>query len=299
MAVDKVVGPIMAQDIGTGGTASESAVLVYNVTFTTNGETAIDALSADDGVTAIPDTGDAHPSDATLTVSKKSATRQGNSPFFIVDIQYTSNSTTTSGDAGTTPLSRPTRWNEDPRGGSVEIDTQSDGKVLINSAKQTLTTTIPYSDKNLTATRNVAARIDYDAFFNKVNNAVFEGYAAKRVLLTGVSQTFTEETYDGEVIQYYVLRYNFQLLIPRTAADPNTWEQRILDQGNVELKSSKQEVIKDRLHSVMTSFTKLDGSGARLTPGSAAFFLNNNPAAPTTNGKCDVFQTADFSLLGL
>jgi hypothetical protein len=301
MAIDKVTGPIYASDTGTGGAVSESATLVYEVTYTTNTETAVDALTADDLTTAIPSNGDQHPSDSVLRVSKKAATRVGKSALFRVVVSYTSNSTTSSGDAGTSPLSRPTRWSEGPRGGSVEIDTQADGKVIQNSAKQTVVTTIPYSDITFSAVKNLAAQIDYDAYYNKVNDDVYQGYAAKRLLLTGVSQQFTEELYEGEVIQYYRATYTFELNIKRTSDvnELDTWEQRILDEGTAILNGTDIEAARDRFNTLLTNNQKLDGSGGLLSPSGTPVFLNNNPAAPSTTGKVDVFLTADFDLLGL
>jgi len=301
MAVDKVIGPVMAGDTGTGGAVSESAVLVYEVSFTTNAETAVDALTADDGTTSIPENGDQHPDDSTLRVQKKQAVRLGSSPLYRVTVNYGTNSTTGRGDAATSPLLRPTRWNEDPRGGSVDIDTQADGKLLLTSAGETVVTQIPYSDKTITATKNSASRVDYDAKYNRVNDDTYQGYAAKRLLLTGVPQRFTEELYEGEVIQYYQQTFTFLLNIPRTSESPSTWEQRIVNEGTVELDDGdKTTTVRDKgFNTPITSFTKLDADGKALAPGGTPLFLNNNPNAPTAAGKVDVFLTADFDTLGL
>jgi hypothetical protein len=301
MAVDKVTGPIFATDTGSGGAASESATLVYEVSFTTNTETAVDALTADDGTTAVPSSGDQHPSDTTLRVSKKRAARTGKVQLFRVIVEYSTNSTTSVGDSGTSPLSRPTRWSEGPRAGSIEIDTDATGTVIQNSAKQTVVTQIPYSDITFTAVKNLAAQVDYDAYYNKVNDDVFEGYAAKRLLLTGVSQQFTEELYEGTVIQYYTATYVFELNIKRTndVNEPDTWEQRILDEGTAILNGTDIEAARDRYNTLLTDNQKLDGSGGLLPSSGTPLFLNTSGATPTAAGKVAVFQEADFDLLGL
>jgi hypothetical protein len=312
MATDKVTGPIYADDRATGGTNPTTARLTYEVSFTTNDDTAVDALNADDGTKAVPITGSVHPSNSSLTLKKKSALRVGNGQLFRVTCDYATTDTTSIGDKGTSPLSRPTRWSSSERSSTQEIDKDSNGNLLVTSANQTVNINIPYSDKGLVAVKNEAIPAggyppDYDAYFNRVNDDVYAGYAAKRLLLTGVSSQFTEELYDGETIQYYSSRFNFILLIKRTdgADEVDTWEQRILNEGTqikddatpAKPKSAKNE----QDNTVISSPVKLNASGGILDTTSSPLFLNNDPAnnAPTTTGKLDVYLAADFDLLVL
>lgn len=312
MAADKVTGPIFANDAATGGFSAFTGKLVYEVSFTTNTETAVDALDADDGTTAIPATGSLHPSSVSLRLKEKSASRVGNGPLFRVVCTYETDDTTTIGDRGTSPTNRPTRWSSAPRGSTQEIDKDSAGKLLVTSAGETIKIPIPYSDKGLVAVMNEAIPVsgfppDYDAYFNKVNSAAFAGYDAKRLLLTGVSSQFTEELYDGTMEQYYRSTFNFVLLIKRTsgADEVDTWEQRILNEGTVELDNGTpakpKPIINEKNNTVITSPTKLDADGKVQDESEAPLFLNNDPGTnpPTTAGKVDVYQTADFDLLGL
>ncbi len=312
MAVDKVIGPIFTGDQATGGVGPLTARLTYEVTFTTAAETAVDALTATDGVTTVPAAGSVHPSNAVLVLKEKSVSRVGNSYLFRVTCNYATIDSSTVGNQGLAPLNRPTIWNSAPAGSTQEIDKDSTGSLLVTSAKQTIQISIPYSDKSLTATMNEAVPgsglpPDYDAFFNKVNNGVYQGYAAKRLLITGISSTFTEELYDGETEQYYSTRVDFSLLIKRTtgANEVDTWEQRILNEGTMVLddKATPEPtaIINESYNTVLSSPVKLDANGKKLATNADPLFLNNSSAtvAPTTTGKVDIYQSADFSLLGL
>lgn len=310
MAVDKVTGPIFAADTADGGSTPVSAKLVYEVSYDTNTETAVDALSATDGTTTIPSTGNAHPSNANLILKEKSSARLGASSLFRIVCTYGTKDSTTVGDKGTSPLDRPVRWSSSERGGTQEVDTDSAGALIATSAKETVAIPIPYSDKGLVAVLNEDVPVgglppDYDAFFNKVNDDVYKGNAAKRLLLTGVTSQFTEELYDGSTIQYFSSRFNFSLLIKRTndANDVDTWEQRILNEGTMELDDNVPPEQKDirnvQTNTVITSPVNLDAVGKVLATDAAPLFLNNGPAVPTVAGKVDVFLTADFDLLGL
>lgn len=310
MAVDKVTGPIFASDTSTGVTGPIAAKLAYEVSFTTNTETAVDALNADDGTTAIPVKGSAHPSNATLILKEKSAQRIQKSALFRVVLTYGTNDSTTIGDKGTEPLSRPVRWSSAPRGTTQEIDRDAGGTPIKTVPGEVVVTSIPYSDKGLVAVMNEAIPAsglppDYDAYFNKVNDAVFKGYAARRLLLTGVSSQFTEELFDGDTEQYYVTRFQFNLLIKRTsdANDPDTWDQRILHEGIFRRDPSdatkKLPIVDERNNTLVTAPVLLDSSGQQLDSSGTPLFLNTGGAAPTAAGKLEVFLDADFSLLGL
>jgi len=279
----EVRGPIVP-DTAT----SISAVLTYEVDFLENTVTSAEARQA----AGLPAIGDLHPYvGSILRVDDKKAVKRGSTGTFDVSVTYVVNDPSIGGDQATNPLARPTRWSSSPDAGSAEVDTKKNGTDPIeNSSKQPLKLTIPYSDKTLTATAISATEVDYDSFFNKVNSGVYRGYAAKRLLLTGVSQSFTQESYNGAIVEYYQQTFTFRLLIPRTAADPVTWDQRYLDEGTVELVSGNQEPILDeRSHTYITSPVKLDGAGLRLDPPTlTAQFLT-----------AEVYDTADFSLLGI
>ena len=108
-------------------------------------------------------------------------------------------------------------------------------------------------------------------------------------MLTGVSQQFTQESYNGAIVEYYQQTFTFRLLIPRTAADPVTWRQRFIDEGTVENIGGDQEPIIDpKTNTYFTNPVLLDGAGRRLGAGLSAFF-----------NTVQVYHTADFSLLGI
>jgi len=299
MALVDVKGPLPTNDSASGGTAADQATLKYTVLYDSGTETAVDAINE----TGVPVPGDAHPSLANLTANRRTAQRRGLSFLFDVIIQYGTIDITIGGSGAVDPTSRDTQWSERGRPSQVEVDTEADGTVLRNTANDVVRQTIPYSDINLIAVKNYAARQDFTAFFNKVNSAVFEGYAVKRVFLPHVDQAYTEEFFDGETVIYWQATFPFQILIPRTATDPSTWEYRIVNQGmkkkiTVGANTFQVPIVDPKTGTQTANQTLLDAAGDVLAIGAAPLFLNGGATAAVA-GKVDMYQTADFTTIGL
>ncbi len=300
MALVNVLGPNFSSDNASGGDAADSATLKYTVLYNGAGsETAVDALNE----TGIPAPGAAHPSLANLTANKRTATRLGKSWLFDVVIQYNTIDVSIGGSKAEAPTDRDTQWSERGRPSQVEVDTRDDGVLLTTSAKERLQISIPYSDLSLIAVKNYAARTDFTGYFNKVNSAIFQGYAVKRLFLPHVDQVYTEEFYDGAMETYWQCTFVFQALIPRTSTDPTTWEYQIVDEGVKKKGATKPISIVDAQTGAQGSSPfLLDGSGDVLATAGTPYFLNDDGTGTlkySTSGKVDMYLTADFTAIGL
>jgi hypothetical protein len=296
MALVDVKGPLYSLDTCSGGNAPTSATEKYTVLYDGLGsETSADALNE----TGIPVGGDAHPSNANLKVNQKQASRRGKSNLFDVIINYNTIDVTIGGSSAVAPLDRDTIWNERGRPSQVEIDTQATGTSIQNKAGDVIRVTIPYSDLTLEAIKNYASRTDFTSYFNKVNSAVFQGFAAKRLFLPHVDQVYTEELFDGEIETYWQARFLFQVRLPRTATDLDTWEYRIVHEGTVELDGSdRKNVVDPKTFQKMSVPVPLDATGAALAAGGTILYIDTS-GTPSASGKIDVYQTANFTLIGL
>ena len=303
MANAEKVNLIFNSDICQGTDFVRTASQTYSVVFASNTVYAPDALNATDGSTAIPVKGQFHPSDVTLTVKTKTVSRRGRVGEFYVVVNYATNSIAIGGNRATTPLDRPTIWSSRPQSSIIEIDRDAAGNLLLTSAKQVVRRQIRHNDEVLIAVKNLPEFTDYTAYFDKVNSASYRSRAAKTLYLGAPSQDFTEEEFEGDIIDYWTSTWAFEFLVQRATADPATWEERILNEGTVQLDDgtpAKQIQIQDpRTKAIISAATKLDVVGKVLPIAGTPLFLNDAGAAPTAGGLVDVYNTVDFNSIGL
>lgn len=199
-----------------------------------------------------------------------SAKRIKLSAMFEVTVTYLTADSTLLGSRGISPLDRPIVLGLSGRGSSQQIDTDSAGNIIQNSANQTIKTSIQWQDPTITITRNEATYDEKTAYWNKTNNATWRGKGIGAVLLTHVGVAHQEEEFEGAMISYYVHTYNFLLLLQRFSAAPATWDRRFLDSGTVELVDGKQTVPTDaKTGRPIPAPFNLDGAGARIEAGAS------------------------------
>lgn len=291
----------------TEATKNESARREFEALFDTVDATAIQALTADDGTTAIPVEGSGFPGYTAYTANRPIATRIGKSSLFRVIVPYSIKSTLYGGNQSEEPLSRPTEWSSDGIPSTLTVDRDASGNLIKNSSKQVLKVQIQHADKYIRAVKNYASLQNFDSYFNRTNSASYtiqgQAYGIETLWLSHVTQDFTEEDYDGEVEQYWRATFHFYAKIKRGTDEPNkSWRFKILDRGNVVVSGAgvQGEVIADDNGNIIVPETNLNGSGA-VWDGTNVYYLNGATFATpaVTNDYTTMYQTADFNLLGL
>ena len=300
--VDKIT-PIPQDDSAVSGAIPVTAQLSFDVSFLENSATAVDAANLLHA--SLPNPGDAHPSSTYLRAQNRQARRIGMNAIFRVTIPYRTSSYTSGGDKAIHPLSRTPRWSADPDPKTIQIDRDSAGNLIQTSAKQVLTITALHEDKYMTVDFNTATMENYDTIKSTINAGAVTlngiSYPAKSVRLSGVSQRFTEEEYDGEIVAYYTNTARFSIIIKRTTNDFGTWNQRIIDRGTQVVYgaagSEKKRQASDVLGAVITEPVNLDGTGHGLDYGSPVNFLEGTGYSTTPTNGIQIYKTASWTTL--
>jgi hypothetical protein len=202
-------------------------------------------------------------------------------------VDYATNSSSSGGSTAVSPLSRDPKWSKRNLPSSLQVDTEADGTAIQTAAKQPVKLSAMHSDMEITVVKNESAFTDYRAYFDKLNSATWNGYGAKAVRIVGISQQYTEELYEGTVIEYYRVTYTFHVIIPRTTVDPTTWDARFLHEGTQSLDPVSSNVVpnRDATNAILSTPQMLDAAGHVTT--TAAYLTKV------------LYQTVSFTTLAL
>ena len=222
----------------------------------------------------VPHYGDYHPYNSWLYVDNKTVIATASPFMFEVTLHYTSAEIKPHQSGPIAP------WDEKPVirwGSSVsneKIDTDINGKAIVNSAKQSPDPPImeDFYDTILTIADNVKTFNDNDAAYykNKVNSNTFYGKPPGSVLCTEYA---AEEAWFGKT-KYYKRIKEFRIRIP-VLPGIKGWTRRFLDEGFMVLEEPHIRpdkpgiVIKDTNNDKLSEPALLDGKGQLLEPSPA------------------------------
>ncbi len=222
------------------------------------------------GDSRLQDVWQSHPYDPWMYVNSKSA-EQISPDVVKVTVNYT---------RAQDPLAMDPQFSWTSLSSSENIDSDIDGKPIINSAGETFTDPIQedYYDLVLTYSDNqlsfdpVAAR----AYQGTINSDTFLNFPVKTVRCTKYTATRQRiaDTYYWQRDLEFVMRYD-----PNNAL-ANGWVRRLMDKGYNKLTTGGvREVIKDTNGDAMSEPTLLNGEGGVLTDTANPVFLNYNTKA--------------------
>lgn len=294
MAIEKVTESWEGLDTDAGADGAE-ATRLFDVTFDSDTPPArrpLDAWSATDGTTTVPQLYSPHPHKSQLFVRNKRVEPQG--PFhFQVYVYYTTQQISPAGESQSDPFADPLAKPWEVEWGFVAtnepIDRDIHGNPIRNSIGETFDPPImrEFSDLLLTIRRNeadfnYARAADYK---DAVNDDFFYGFAPGCVRCVNYSG---RRAFTG-VIFYWQVTYAFHIR-------RGSWLRRILDEGYKTKKMvedvEKTVKIEDDEGNIVSQPWPLNGNGYRVESELInllwAFWL-----------EFEIYHLLPFSVLGL
>jgi len=247
-------------------------VRVFSVVFDTIANGSVRAArTADDGVTAIPSKGDAHPDDSTLKVDDITARPVGNGLMYDVVVNYTGWQSD-SGESDPAAQAAVITWGYEVT--TEPYDKDEDDEDVLNSASECFDPppTREVYDEVVTIVKNVSADDWATILAGKYNGSTNTDSATVDGRTIDTVDTFGKGKITVESRKIARGDYSYREVTFRIRIREDGWRHRILDQG---YRDSNGDEFKDDNGETRSMPTLLDGAGAE---NATAVYLTYRPS---------------------
>jgi len=263
---------------------------VYKVILDDPTDGAAVARTADDGSTAVPDIGDAYPSDSSADVVRVDPMETGSRLIFDVRVDYETPGARGPGDdeRSDDPLSDPVKvswgsWTE-----TRAVIKDRDGNPIVNSANFWFDPPVEetFHHPMVTITRNVSSYDpdDADEYIDTVNADSLTIAGLTVAAGTAKLVRWDADNNERNGTEYFTETYEVWF-------KPGGWARELLDQGYYEIVDGEPQPYSDARGDNTLTLMRLDGSGNFLAPTASL--------TSSVFGSFDILEEKHFSALNL